>query len=227
MIFNRTIELIGDEKLQKLKDSTVLVLGLGGVGGSACEALARAGVGTLVIVDEDVVDITNINRQIVALHSTIGLPKTEVMKQRINDINPDCIVHAYHTFYDKNTKVEILDREFDFFCDCIDTLTYKIDLIKDAHDRNIKIISSMGMGNKVHPEMIEIVDIRETSHDPIARRMRSSLRKLKIYTPVPVVYSPEEPQRIDKEKRTPSSISYLPPVAGMIMASYVVNNIIE
>ena len=225
MIFERLKLIVKEEGIKKLADSTVLVLGLGGVGGHACEALARSGVGTLIIVDRDVVDETNINRQIVALHSTIGTPKTEIMKKRILDINPECNVIPYHTFYNLETKDEILSHEIDFICDCIDTITFKIDVIKESINRNIKIISSMGAGNKVHPELLEIEYLHKTTYDPIAKVIRTKLRKERINAKIPVVYSKEEP--IKNETTVIGSTSFTPSVAGLLMAGYVVRNIVD
>ncbi len=226
MIFNRTIRQIGENNLNKLKNATVLILGIGGVGGNAIEALVRGGIGKVIIVDNDFVNATNINRQLVALHSTIGQSKVEVMKKRINDINPDCEVIPYHTFYSDDTKQEILNHDIDFICDCIDTVTYKIDIIKEALQRNIKIISSMGQGNKFHPERIEIEDLRKTSYDPIAKIIRTKLKRQRIDEFVPVVYSKEQPLKSERELG-PTSNSYVPSVAGIIMASYIINSIIE
>lgn len=226
MIFERTIELIGEEKLNILKQSTVLVLGIGGVGGHCAEGLVRAGIGNIIIVDMDKVEPSNINRQLVALQSTIDQPKVEVLEKRLLDINPDCNVVTYHTFFNFETKNDILKHHIDFICDCIDTVTYKIDVMKESMERNIPMISSMGMGNKMHPERLEIDLLENTSYDPIARVIRTKLRRLKLPTNIPVVYSQEQPTRIEKEKRTPSSISFVPSVGGLIMASYVVNQII-
>lgn len=225
MIFDRLKLITKQAGLDKLQNSTVLVLGLGGVGGHACEALARSGVGTLIIVDKDVVDESNINRQIVALHSTIGMAKTEVMKQRINDINPDCKVITYHTFYNQDSKEEILSHNIDFICDCIDTITFKIDIIKEAINKDIKIISSMGAGNKVYPEKLEIEYLHKTTYDPIAKVIRTKLRKEKINAKVPVVYSKEEPIKTDTT--VIGSTSFTPSVAGLLIAGYVVRNLIE
>lgn len=227
MRFKRTIELIGIDKFTLLKESTVLVLGLGGVGGHACESLARSGIGTLIIVDKDCVDESNINRQVIALSSTIGLPKVEVMRKRILDINPDCEVIPYHIFYNDDSKNEILNHKIDFVCDAIDTVTFKIDIIKECLERNIPIISSMGMGNKLHPEQIVISELSKTSYDPIARVIRAKLRKEKINKKVPVIYSKEEPNKVEQIKLTPASNSFVPATAGLIMASYVVNELIK
>jgi len=227
MIFKKTIDLIGEEKFKLLQNSTVLVVGLGGVGGHATEALARSGIGTLIIVDQDVVDVTNINRQIIALSSTVGIPKTVVMKERLLDINKNLKVLAYHTFYDFNTKVEIFNHQIDYVIDAIDTITYKIDIIKECLKREIPFISSMGQGNKQHPELLEISEITKTSYDPIAKIIRAKLRKEGIIGKVPVVYSKEEPYSQDLKKRSPSSNSFVPATAGLLAASYIVNKIIE
>lgn len=224
MIFERLQLITKEVGLQKLQNSTVLVLGLGGVGGHACEALARSGVGTLVIVDRDVVDETNINRQIVALHSTIGRPKTDVMKQRILDINPECKVIPYHAFYNLETKEEILSHSFDFICDCIDTVTFKIDIIKESIQRKIPIISSMGAGNKVDPERFEIEYLHKTTYDPIAKVIRKKLRSERIEAKIPVVYSKEVP--IQTNSTVIGSTAFNPSVAGLLMAGYVVRQIL-
>lgn len=227
MRFKRTIEQIGINKFDLLSKSTVLILGVGGVGGHACESLARSGIGNLIIVDKSEVDITNINRQVVALTSTIGIPKVDVMKQRLLDINPELNIKTYYEFYNLDTKAKILDHKIDFICDAIDTVTFKIDIIKFALANNIPIISSMGMGNKLHPEMLEITDISKTSYDPIAKVIRKKLRSERITGKVPVVYSKEEPFKVDNIATNPSSNSFVPATAGLIIASYIVNKIIE
>ena len=227
MRFKRTIEQIGNTKFKLLSNSTVLVLGIGGVGGHACETLARSGIGELIIVDKSVVDLTNVNRQIIALSSTVGKPKVEAMKERLLDINPDLKITTYHEFYNLDTKSKILNHKLDFICDAIDTVTFKIDIIKEALSNNIPIISSMGMGNKLHPELIEISEISKTSYDPIAKVIRKKLRSLRINGKVPVVYSKEVPFKVDNEVSNPSSNSFVPATAGIIMASYIVNKIIE
>lgn len=227
MRFKRTIEQIGNTKFNLLSKSTVLILGIGGVGGHACETLARCGIGNLIIVDKSLVDLTNINRQIIALTSTVGKPKVEVMKERLLDINPDLKITIYHEFYNLETKSKILNHKIDFICDAIDTITFKIDIIKEALTKNTPIISSMGMGNKLHPELIEISEISKTSYDPIAKVIRKKLRSERIIGKVPVVYSKEEPFKVDNEVSNPSSNSFVPATAGLIMASYIVNKIIE
>lgn len=222
-MFERNTLIYGDERMKELKQKTVLVLGLGGVGGHCAESLVRAGIGNIIIVDKDTVDKTNINRQLVALHSTIGLPKTEVLKKRLLDINPSLNITTYHMFYNDDTKEDILSHNIDFICDCIDTITYKIDIIKESINRNIRIISSMGAGNKVHPERFEIDFLHKTSYDPIAKVIRTKFKKERITAKVPVVYSKEEP--IKTNSLTLGSTSFTPSVAGLLMTSYVINNI--
>jgi len=226
MRFKRTIQQIGLPNFELLSKSTVLVLGIGGVGGHAAETLARSGIGTLILVDKSRVDLSNINRQIIALTSTVGKPKVEVMKERLLEINPELNIITYFEFFDFETKSKILSHKIDFICDAIDTITFKIDIIKEALERNIPIISSMGMGNKLHPELIEISEISKTSYDPIAKVIRKKLRSERVIGKVPVVYSKEEPFKVNQEVSYPSSNSFVPATAGIIMASYIVNEII-
>jgi tRNA A37 threonylcarbamoyladenosine dehydratase len=227
MKFKRTIQLIGEEKFNLIKESTVLVIGLGGVGGHAVEALARSGVGKLIIVDKGSVDETNINRQVIALESTVGLPKTTAMKNRLLDINKDIEIVTYHEFYNSATKEEIFNHKIDCVIDAIDTITFKIDIIKECLNRNITFISSMGMGNKLHPELLEISELNKTSYDPIAKVIRKKLREEQIRGKVPVIYSKEEPYKEDYESKYPASNSFVPATAGLIAASYIINKIIE
>ncbi len=227
MIFKKTIDLIGEEKFNLLTKKTVLVIGLGGVGGHATESLVRSGIGKVIIVDNDIVEETNINRQIIALTSTIRLPKTEVMKARLLDINPFLEVITYQTFYDFETKETIFNHQIDYVIDAIDTVTYKIDIIKECLKRDIPFISSMGTGNKLHPELLEISEITKTSYDPVAKIIRTKLRQEGIKGKVPVIYSKEEPHSHEPKKRTPASSSFVPAVAGLLAASYIINKIIE
>ncbi len=235
--FSRNELAIGKEGLEKLKNMSVLVLGIGGVGSFATEALARSGIGRLILIDKDHVDITNVNRQIIALLSTIGRPKVEVMKERIADINPDCEVIALKMFYTEETYEEIFKHKIDFVVDASDTIIYKIHIIKECFRRNIPIISCMGAANKMDPTRLKITDISETHTDPIARVIRRKLKKAGIEKGVPVVFSDESPivirkdvrkyvgndaSKIRKEKMPPSSNAFVPSVAGLIMASYVV-----
>jgi tRNA A37 threonylcarbamoyladenosine dehydratase len=240
--FSRNELAIGPEGLEKLKNATVAVLGVGGVGSFAVEALARSGVGRLVLVDRDNVDITNINRQIHALLSTIGRPKVELMKERIADINPECEVIALQMFYTEETYEQFFAYDLDFVIDASDTIVYKVHLMKQCLERGIPIISSMGAANKMDPTRFRIVDISKTHTDPIAKVIRAKLRKEGIRSGIPVVFSDEKPVKIRedvrqvvgndaspirKAKMPPSSNAFVPSVAGLIMASYVINELLK
>ncbi|CAM3898273.1 tRNA threonylcarbamoyladenosine dehydratase [Geobacillus stearothermophilus] len=240
--FSRNELAIGPEGLERLKNATVAVLGVGGVGSFAVEALARSGVGRLVLVDRDNVDITNINRQIHALLSTIGRPKVELMKERIADINPACEVIALQMFYTEETYEQFFAYDLDFVIDASDTIVYKVHLMKQCLKRGIPIISSMGAANKMDPTRFRIVDISKTHTDPIAKVIRAKLRKEGIRRGIPVVFSDEKPVKIRedvrqvvgndaspirKAKMPPSSNAFVPSVAGLIMASYVINELLK
>ena len=225
MKFERLEILVGQKGLDLLASKTVLVLGIGGVGGHCTMALARSGIGTIIVVDEDVVELSNINRQMVALHSTLGKSKVDIIKERIQDVNPNCNVITYHQFYDHSSKEEILNHKIDFICDCIDTITYKIDVIKDSLKMEIPIISSMGAGNKYHPELLQISDITKTFNDPVSKVIRTVLRRERVKGKVPVVFSTEAPQKT--ETTVIGSTSFVPSSAGILMASYVVNKFLE
>ncbi len=230
--------MIGHEKLLKLQRSTVLVVGLGGVGSYALEALVRSGIGSVVIIDKDTVDITNINRQIIALHSTIGQDKCEVARRRIYEINPNCQVEAYKIHYDKKQN-NILDKyKFSYIIDCCDTVSAKLDLIEYATKKNIPIISSMGTANKTDPTKFAVMNLLQTSYDPLARVLRREIRKRKIETStLKVVCSLEKPKKplnvgnlssnIRKEQFPPASNAFVPATSGLICASYVINQLIE
>lgn len=232
--FQRTKTLIGEDKFNKLTDSKVIVFGIGGVGSYVVEALARAGVGTIALVDKDVVDETNINRQLIALTSTIGKYKTEIATDRIKDINPDCKVITYPMFYLPETANQINLLEYDYIVDAIDNVTAKIHLVEEAKKNNIPIISSMGTGNKLNPTGFMVADIYETSVCPLAKVMRKELRSRGVKD-LKVVYSKEEPVHpgfsvetetlIASRRPAPQSISFVPPVAGLIIASEVVKDI--
>ena len=225
MIFQRTELLIGSENLNKLKNSHVIVFGVGGVGGFATEALVRAGIGEISIVDFDTVDITNLNRQIIALQSTIGKLKTSVMKERLLNINPNLIVHEYPCKFSKdNIDIFFKDKEYSYIVDAIDLVTCKLDLISIAKDKNIPIISSMGTGNKLNPTMLEVNDINKTS--VMRKELKNrGIKKLK------VVYSKEEPKKPEnlegsrEKKVNVGSISFVPSTAGLIIASEVIKDI--
>lgn len=221
-VYDRTERMIGDE-IEKLKNSSVIVFGVGGVGSYVVEALARAGIGKIAIVDKDVVDDSNINRQLVALHSTVGKPKVEVAKERIKDINPDIDVQAFPVCYSAENADSFDLSEYDFVVDAIDMVSSKLKLIEEAKSLDVPIISSMGMGNKLHPERIKIADISKTEMDPLAKVMRTELKKRRIKK-VPVVFSDEKPLiRITP----PGSISTVPSTAGLLIASYIINSILE
>ena len=227
----RTSLIIGDEGLEKLKNSSVIVFGVGGVGSFAAEAIARAGVGNLTIVDFDDVDITNINRQLPALHSTVGRYKVDVMKERILDINPNINIKAIREVYNKDTSDSILSEKYDYVVDAIDMVTSKIHLIETCKNKGMDIISSMGMGNKLDPTKIEVTDIHKTTKCPLARVMRKELKDRRIKK-LKVVYSTEQPVDLKKKvlngkKVTPGSISFVPSVGGLIIASVVVNDLIN
>lgn len=240
--FSRNELAIGKNGLDILKNSTVAVLGIGGVGSFSAEALARSGVGKLVLVDKDVVDITNVNRQIIALLSTVGQPKADLMKERIKDINPDCEVVALKMFYTEETYEEFFSHDLDFVVDASDTISYKIHLIKECLKRDIPMISSMGAANKMDPSRFMVRDIFKTHTDPIAKVMRTRLRKEGIKKGVPVVFSDESPivvredvveevgkqdSDIRKAKMPPSSNAFVPSAAGLIMASHVVRELLK
>ena len=222
--FSRTIGVIGEDNFKKLNNSSVIVFGLGGVGGAACEALVRSGIGSVAIVDKDVVDITNINRQIIATDETVGMKKTDAMKKRLLSINPSLKIVKYDLFYLPETADEINLSEYDFAVDCIDNVTAKLELVERCNRLGVPVISSMGTGNKLHPEMLEIADISKTSVCPLARVMRRELKKRGI-NKLPVVYSKEEP--VKTELSVPGSMSFTPPVAGYLICSYVVRKLLD
>ncbi|GED32315.1 tRNA threonylcarbamoyladenosine dehydratase [Brevibacillus centrosporus] len=226
-----------------MKNSRVAVLGIGGVGSFTVEALARTGVGKLVMVDKDVVDITNINRQIHATLNTVGQKKAELMKERIAAINPECEVVTLNMFFTAETADEFFAHEVDYIVDAMDTMSAKLYLIKEAKRRNIPIISSMGAANKMDPTRFEVADISQTSYDPIAKVIRRELRKAGIYKGVKVVYSREIPvtvrsdvreqivsnpdSPISKVRQPPASNAFVPSVAGLILASVVVRDLLD
>ena len=218
-------ELMIEDKINILKNKNILVLGLGGVGGYVVESLARCGIGTISIVDYDVVDITNINRQIIALNSTIGKKKTECFKERLLDINKNIKVNVYDLFYNEQTKDVIFDNKIDYVIDCCDSLESKKIIIMECFRRNIPIISCMGTGNKFHPEKFVITTLNKTQYDPLSKKMRYLFRDNKeILKKVMVLYSSEKPLEY---KGKIGSISYVPSVAGLMLTSYVINNYLE
>lgn len=228
--FKRTQMLLGCENMNKLETARVAVFGIGGVGSYAIEALMRAGIGHIDIFDHDRVDITNLNRQLIALQSTVGKKKADVMKARILDINPYCKVNAYAVYYNEDCKKQYSFKNYDYIIDAIDTVTSKLLLIEEANQTETPIISCMGTGNKLHPERLEITDISKTSVCPLARVMRRECKKRGIKT-LKVLFSTEEPIQVElllneENKPTPGSISFVPSVAGLLLAKEVVLGII-
>lgn len=228
--FIRTAMLLGDDAMSLLKEKNVAVFGVGGVGGYVAEALARSGIGSLTLIDHDTVSKSNINRQIIALQSTVGRPKTEVLKERVLDINPEISVTVHDVFFLPENSGDFDFSKYDYIVDAIDTVTSKIELIKKANSLNIPIISSMGAGNKLDPTKFEVSDIYKTSVCPLARVMRRELKKIGIKK-LKVVYSKEEPvisgNIQDSRKPIPGSVAFVPSVAGLILAGEVIKDIIK
>lgn len=238
--FARTELLIGSEGIERLARSHVAVFGIGGVGGYAVEALARSGIGILDLIDHDRVDITNLNRQIFALHSTIGRYKVDVAKERIADIYPQAIVHAFRVFYLPETAGQFDFSQYDYVIDAIDTVTGKLALIERAQEAGVPVISSMGAGNKMDPTAFQVADIYETSVCPLAKVMRRELKKRGIKK-LKVVYSREQPcvpvvqpqaepsVRADgsERKAAPGSHAFVPSAAGLILAGEVVRDLLK
>ncbi|MBO4220176.1 MAG: tRNA threonylcarbamoyladenosine dehydratase [Clostridia bacterium] len=220
----RTAELLGDEAVEKLSKASVIVFGIGGVGSFAAEALARSGIGRLALVDFDRVSVSNINRQIIALHSTVGMFKTEVMAERIKDINPDAEVREYRFFYGDETESEIDLSEYDFIVDAVDSVRTKLMLAGKAIEKSVGIISSMGTGNKTDPSRFRICDIRKTSVCPLARSVRTQLKKRGIDS-LTVLFSDEKPARAKTTVDAPASCSFVPSVAGLMIAGHVIREI--
>ncbi len=229
--FCRTEMLIGEEALEKLKRARVAVFGLGGVGGFVVEALARSSVGNLDLIDNDTVAPSNINRQLIALRETIGREKTAVMRERVLQINPECKIKTYNTFFLPETKDEFDFSFYDYVVDAIDTVTGKLTLIEEAKKANVPIICSMGAGNKLDPTLFRVADIYDTNTDPLARVIRGECKKRRIKK-LKVVYSTEKPltplwKEEGKRRSTPGSISFTPSVCGLIIASEVIKDLIK
>lgn len=240
--FSRNELAFGKEGIEILKNKCVAVLGIGGVGSFAAESLARSGVGKLILIDKDNVDITNVNRQIIALLSTVGRSKVEVMKERIADINPACEVITLKMFYTDETYEQLFIHQPDFVVDASDTVKFKMHLMKECLKRNIPIISSMGAANKMDPTRFKIVDISKTHTDPLAKVIRVQLRKEGIHKGIPVIFSDEPPIVVREEMKEivgnkdasirkaqipPSSNAFVPSVVGLIATSYVVGQFIK
>ena len=227
--FERTALLLGKASVERLARKRVAVFGVGGVGGFVCEGLVRAGIGAIVIVDKDTVALSNINRQLIALHSTVGKNKVDVLEERLKDINKNLIIKKYKCFFLPETSETFDFREYDYVVDAIDTVTGKIELILKAKEAGVPIISAMGAGNKLEPAGFQVSDIYKTSVCPLARVMRRELKKRGV-DKLKVVYSKEEPikpQFEEGEEVVPGSISFVPPVVGLIIAGEVVKDLIR
>lgn len=228
----RTRLMLGDEAVEKLKHAHVALFGVGGVGGYCAEALIRAGIGKLTIVDNDEVDVTNINRQIIALHSTVGRPKTEVMAERLKDISPDAEIIQKKLFFVPETADEFNFRDYDYVIDAIDTVKAKLELIESCLSCGTPVISAMGAGNKTDPSQFQVADISKTEMDPLAKVMRRELRARGI-NHLKVVYSKEKPRNTviagkdaQRSRHAPGSISFVPPSVGLLLASEVVRDLL-
>lgn len=229
--FSRSALVLGENSIEKLQKSRVAVFGVGGVGGYTVEALARAGVGAIDLIDSDLVSESNINRQIIALHSTVGQYKVDVAKNRIADINPECKVTVYKCFYLPETAEQFNFSQYDYVVDAVDTVTAKIDIICRAKELSIPVISAMGAGNKLDPTQFTVADIYKTKVCPLARVMRQTLKKRGVKD-LKVVYSEEEPfatNQKDSEtgKAIPGSLPFVPSVAGLIIAGEVIKDLVK
>lgn len=223
--FERLKKVVGIDSLEILETKSVLVLGCGGVGGYVVEALARSGIGEMILVDYDVVDETNINRQIIALDSTIGELKIDLLEERIKDINSNCNVIKIGKFINQDNYMELFNNKIDYFVDCCDTIIVKKLVMKECLENDIPFISSMGTGNKLDPSKLEITDIRKTVNDPLARILRKFVKDEKINKKVMVLSSRELP--VKTGDRTPGSTAFVPASAGLLIASYIVREFIK
>lgn len=223
MEFSR-LELMLKEKIEILQNKTILIIGIGGVGGYVVESLARLGINNLILVDGDTVDITNINRQIIALHSTIGKSKVELFKERIMDINPNCSITILNKFITKDDVDTLITNNIDYVVDACDTTEVKKEIIRVCSRKNINFITCMGTGNKIDPTKLEIIDIRKTEYDPLAKIIRKMVREENIKCKVPVVCSKEIP--IKNDTKVIASNSFVPSIAGLLCTSYIVNDIV-
>jgi len=220
----KRLELLVGNKIDLIKNKTILIIGIGGVGGYALEALVRSGVNNIIIVDNDIVDITNLNRQIISLHSNIGQLKVEVAKKRVLDINPECNIKIVKEYLNKDNTKELFNEKIDYIVDACDTMEVKKELIRIASTKHIKLISSMGTGNKMDPSKLEIIELRKTSYDPIAKILRKMVKDERISTKVMVICSKEEP--IKTNSNVIGSNSFVPATAGLLCASYIINDIV-
>lgn len=232
---DRTRLLLGDHSLDKLKTKNVLIVGLGGVGASAAEMICRAGVGKMTIVDSDIVNTTNINRQLLALHSNIGEQKAEIMGRRLKDINPEIQLTIINEFVEEGLSTDVLSTDFDYVVDAIDTLSPKIYLIYYALQMNLNIVSSMGAGGKINPSLVQLADLKQSFNCNLARNLRKRLRKLGVNGGFPVVFSPEDvsPDAVintlneQNKKTNVGTISYMPSLFGIYCASKVIQDLIK
>ena len=230
---SRTELLLGSDSMNKLRDAKVAIFGVGGVGGYVAEALARCGVGTFILTDNDTVRVSNINRQIIALHSTIGRPKVQVIKDRIIDINPEAVVEIHESFYLPETHDDYDFKSYDYVVDCVDTVAAKIDIIMQAKACDTPVISSMGAGNKLDPTGFKIADIYKTSVCPLARVMRYEMKKRGVRK-LKVVFSEEKPMKVsapleegNSRRAIPGSIAFVPSAAGLVLASEIIKDLIS
>ena len=217
--------LVGLDTIRKIENKTVLILGLGGVGGYALEALARSGIGKIILVDADTIDITNLNRQILALRSNIGEYKVDVAEKRILEINDSCEIKKINQFILPDNISQLFEEPLDYIIDCCDTIETKKELIRKCVKYQIKLISCMGTGNKFDPTKLELTELKKTTYDPIAKLLRKMVKEEEIKESIMVVSSTETPQEV--QGRTIGSTSYVPATAGLLCASYVINDIIE
>lgn len=224
-MFDRLLKIITEEDLNKIKNTKILLVGIGGVGGYTLESLIRSGVENITIIDNDIVEETNLNRQLIALNSTLNKEKTLIAKERVLDINPNCKINTLTTFLDKSNIEAIFKEHYDYIIDACDTITTKVLLIKYAKENDIKIISCMGTGNRLDPTKLSITTLNKTINDPLAKTMRKLLKDENIKLTIPVVWSSELP--IKTNSRTPGSSALVPSVAGIYLASFVINDILS
>ena len=230
--FSRLELLIGEDNIERLRKARVAIFGVGGVGGYVCEALVRSGIGAFDLIDNDTVSLTNLNRQIIALRSTIGRSKTEVMRERMLDINPDANIRIRDCFFLPENAADFPFGEYDYIVDAVDTVTAKIELILQAQKHGVPVISSMGTGNKLDPSQLQVADIYDTKVCPLAKVMRHELRKRGVSS-LKVVYSEEIPvtpaqsQEVTAKRAVPGSTAFVPPTAGLLIASEVVRDLIS
>lgn len=220
-MFERFELLVGD-KINDIKSKKVLIIGVGGVGSYTVESLVRSGISNITIIDNDIIDITNLNRQLMTTHDNIGLSKVEVLEKRIKSINPDCIVNAIKTFVD-DSNIDSIITDYDYVVDACDTVKTKLSIIRVCNKLGIKLISSMGTGNKMNPSLLQVTDIYKTNYDPLAKLIRSNCRKMGVKR-LTVVCSKELP--IKKGVKTIPSNSFVPATAGLLITSYIINDIV-